>query len=527
VKNFFQSIGEFLNKAEDYFDYRVRTGKYIGDIKVLVKEFRETSAKVIKSLITQGMHSKYYLDFTSWVYKYWVRLLNIPFFEYTVSMLISAVKIAVKYYAEIFIIFAVTFPSAMLLLNFFQSNVAIFFVTLLPILLANLYLVSALYLTFDQREKGIKSSLWSNLGNVWKKMPAVSAIFLFQVSLFVLVSVSFSILALFFRFFFDAIAVPWSGSFIYWFFVIFIGLLFVIGAIVCNVLLQQTYFIRLLEDKDIKGAFGRSAAFVNIFSLQFFVYYVLLYLFFTVVIYWAGLYYLYLGVAVTLFFLLYSSLFLGYLMRRKFYPKMPDGDTVSNFNVKQLFATVIFFGTVNYVLTSAVVINQFTYITGIIESQRDNYFLARELKRYTNTVYRFTIEYPQSWNIYEWRDSSVTFYNNYTGTLSGGIWLNISVTPYDERTFLRLYNARPGLVSLDNQTKDVTTKVSNVSIQGNEGVNYTVYHVKEPYPEYRAHYMVKRDNYIYEVTFTTLDKDIEGNNTELFERIIGSLRFID
>jgi hypothetical protein len=31
---------------------------------------------------------------------------------------------------------------------------------------------------------------------------------------------------------------------------------------------------------------------------------------------------------------------------------------------------------------------------------------------------------------------------------------------------------------------------------------------------------------VYDIVFTTLNKDVEGNNTELFERIIGSFVFL-
>jgi hypothetical protein len=527
VKNFFKSIGSFLNNAEDYFDYRVRTGKYIGDIKILLKEFRENTAKITKSLITKGMQSQYYIAFAAYVQRRWERILAVPVLEWTITMSIDGVKILIKYYAEIFIFFAITFPSVILLLNFFQTATSWFFIVLIPILLANLYFISVLYYVIDRREKGEKLSIWSGFKPVTKKFFPLSHIFLFQLSLFILVSVSFSILALFFRFFFEALAVPWSGSFIYWFFVIFIGLLFVIGVLIITVILHQAFFMRLFEEKDTESAVSTSLHFTQTYLLQFFISYVFLYLSFSILIYWAGLYYLYLGAAVSLFLFFYGSLLLGFLLRRKFYAKLPQQNIAYKFNIKQLFTIVVVFGFVNYTLASVVVTRQFNYITGIIETQRDNYFLNQELARYTNSIYRFTVEYPQSWNIYEWRDSSVTFYNNYTGTLTGGIWLNISVAPYDERNFLRLYNARPGLISLDPTTNNATTKVSNLSIQGSEGVNYTTFEAIEPYPEYQTHYMIRKNGYIYEITFTTLDKDVEGNNTELFERIVGSFRFIE
>lgn len=508
-------------------DYRVRTGKYLGDIKVVSKELREESAKSSKDQLTRFKQSSFYKRVVGTILLGWNQLLKIPFFDYTVSMFVDAVRISKKYFTEIFIIFTLTFPSAILLLNLFYSSIIQFFIFLPVILLGKLYVVSALYRMIYLREKGEKRSLWKELAEIRSSFPAISRIFLFQTMLFLLAAISFSILALFFRFFFDSIAIAWSGSFIYWFFVIFLGLCFLFCALVISVLVHQTYFIQLLENKNLNEAMQYSLHFTQSYLLHFFVYYLALYIIATILFFWAGLYYIYLGMTVVIFLAIHSSLLLGFLLRRKFYAKVSPPGTIYKVHTKQLFTIVILFGIINYIFAATIITRQFNYITGVFETQRDNYFLTKELQRYTNSIYKFSIEYPQSWNMYERRSSSVTFYNNYTGTATGGIWLNITINPYSERDFLRFYNARPGLVSLDTATKDVTAKVSNITVQGYPGVNYTIYKVKEPYPEYQTHYLIHKENYMYDILFTTLDKDIEGNNTALFERIVESFTFIE
>lgn len=508
-------------------DYRVRTGKYVGDIKVATKELREESVKNSKSQITRLKQSSFYKRSVGVILLTWDKLLTIPFFEYTATMLIDAVRLAVRYGIEIFIVIAITFPSAILLLNVFYTSILQFFIFLPVILLGNLYIVSALYKMIFLREKGEKITFWKACIATKQSFIGISKTFIFQTMLLLLAVISFSILALFFRFFFDAIAVAWSGSFIYWFVVIFIGMCFLFAALIFSVIVHQTYLIQLFEHKDLDEAMQYSLHFTQTYLLQFFVFYLALYLLSAILFFWAGLYYVYLGMTVVIYAAIHASLLLGFLLRRKFYQKLPSPNTHYAINTKRLFTIIIFFGAINYIFASVIVIRQFNYITGVFETQRDNYFLTKELKRYTNTIYKFSIEYPQSWNMYERRSSSVTFYNNYTGTVTGGIWLNITITPYSERDFLRLYNAKPGLVSLDTATKDVTTKVSTIMIQGYPGVNYTMYKVKEPYPEYQTHYIIHKGNYMYDIMFTTLDKDIEGNNVVLFERIVESFTFTE
>lgn len=527
ISKFFKAIGSFLNHSVEYFDDRVRTGKFVGDIKVLFHEFVEKTKKFTKLLIGKGVHSKFYIICAGYIKKSWQALMKIHSIEYTVSMFLDACKLFIKYYADIFIVFAISFPSVILLLNFFQNSQIIFFIALIPILLCNLFLVSTLYYVIDKRDNSAKVSLWSAMSQLLKKLPSILKVLLVQTSVIILAGVSFAVIALFFRFFFEAMAIGWSGSFIYWFVVTFIGLVLIIGVLAISVIIHQSYFTMLLDDKRFDESFDTSISFIQSYAVQFFVFYISIYIFYGFIIYWATLYYLYLGIAISVFFFIHASLHLGFLLRRKFISKLtiPESQTIHNHS--NLLAIIIVFGLINYALVSVVIVRQFQYITSIIETQRDKYFFSQDLNLYTNTLYKFSIEHPKNWNVYEWRGSSVTFYNNYTGTVPGGIWLNISVSPYDEKEFIRLYNARPGLVILDNATNDFTTKTSNISVQGYQGVNYTSFKESEPYPEYKTHYRLVKENYFYDITFTTLDKNVEGNNTDLFERIVGSFKFIE
>lgn len=525
MKKFFTSIGNFINNAEEYFDNRVRTGKFVGDIKYYSKIGRDKVIKISKSLFIKGIHSPYYIRFSTEIAKLWMLLMKIQFLEWTVSITVDAFRIVIKYYAEIFISFALTFPTVILLLNFFQTDIDTFFIALLPVLIFNTFILSALYYTIDKREQSEHISLWNGLLDVLINKKQIILILGIQFSLIVLAGVSISILSLFFTFFFDAIAIPWGDSIIYWFVVIFSGLILLICLFMINVLLHQTLFIKLLESKTLSIAYRDSRQFIKGYTVELYCFYLLIYLLGGVVIFWSSLYYLYVGFAVSVFAFTILSLFLGFLLRRKFYNPTVAASQEANSDHRQLFEIIIFFGLVNFILGASVISNQFQYITNIFETQRNNYFLNKEMISYSNEVHDFSLQHPKSWSVYERRDRTVTFYNNNSGTVTGGIWLNVTVSSYDERMYLTLYNARPGLVSLDTSTKDVTTKISNIQIQGYDGVNYTFYKVKEPYPEYQTHYLIKKDTKLYDIVFTTLNKDVEGNNTEIFERIIKSFIF--
>ncbi len=507
-------------------DDRVRTGLFVDDIKRLEKENKEHLSKETKKISAKIEKSSSYQKAMSLLKSFWKILLRIPFFEDGFFLLKDAITIAIKYYAILFITFAFTFPTLVLLMNFFDSNVTVFFFGLLPIILWNIYCLSALYLCIQKREKGEKIQLWPCYSLVFKQLPSILFISISQLAVFIEVTVLYSIVLLFFGYFFDAIGLPWGDSFIYWFGTIFFGLLLLIGIFIFTIILHQSYFYSLFEGKKINDAFHAGIFVVKIYATPIIIFYLLVYIFACAIIYGASLYYLYIGFALSIYLLLHASIFLGFLLRRRFFNTLSVQSTNVSTKSTFTFTILIIFGFVNYVLSAFVITSQFQYITSSVEKYRDNYFLSKALITYTNDIYGFMIQYPQNWADYEWRGSSVTFYNNYTGTVTGGIWLNISVTPYSDEAFVKYYEARPGLVTLNKDTNDVITKVSNISVQGYPGVNYTYYIPQDPYPQYQTHYIIRKDQYLYRITFTTLDKDVEGNNTDLYERVVGSFRFL-
>ncbi len=525
IGKFFKAIGDFLTDAEDYVDYRVKTGKFVGDIKDLNQRNKENSSKKIASSLRTAYKSpvsQYLLRIFNVV---WKELLKIPIFEIFVALGADAFKILVKYYAQVFIVFALTLPSAILLVNFFKNSPQMFFLWFLPILFYNTYCLSGLYYFIDRQEKGEKVSFWKSFLVSFSELLSLIFSTSIHIAIILVCVIGFSLLTLFFSFFFEAIDIVWGSSFYYWFIVIFVGIFIGIGLFIVTIIIHQAYFDVLLEQKKFQLAFKRGWQAVKVYPFQFLFFYLLLYLYAAVFTSWATLYYLYVGIAVSVYILIQTSLFLGFLLRRKYQSKILFQDEVGTVKTAPIFIIIAIFGMVNYVLIAVAITKQYPYVTAAIEKQRENYFLTQDLATYTNSLYRYTIQYPKNWTVYERKGSSITFYNNKSATTVGGIWLDVAVLPYSEKEFKRLYLNRPGLVSFDTDSKNVTTKISNVTIQGYAGVIYTYTKSDEPYPQYQTHYLIHKGDYMYDLIFTTLDRNVEGNNSDTFERIAGTFRF--
>jgi len=176
------------------------------------------------------------------------------------------------------------------------------------------------------------------------------------------------------------------------------------------------------------------------------------------------------------------------------------------------------------VLLSVFLIKEYPSLNTFVQQQEDNLLATQETQPYTNNTYGYTIQYPQSWTVYEWNKTSTTFYNNYTGTISGGTWMTVTVTSYNSKSFDTLFNAQPGLVG-SGSTTNITTKVTNMSIQGYDTVNYTLAKQQTPYPQFETHYLIHRGSLTYDIAFISVTNDVANYNSDLFEKIINSFQF--
>lgn len=528
IVNFFKAINSTLNMYVDYCDTHVRTGKFIGDINYLLN--RRFPLFVSKSLtnIKLDIQKSYALHaIRIALAPVWRTLLRIHLFENLVALFVDMIKIIIIFYTEIFIVFALTFPTSILLLNLFQEAITIFFIALLPILFWNSIVVSALYYCIERRHRGEKISIWQSFFIILHRFRSISFPAALYSALILEGIVGFFVFALLIHYAFVLVQISWISSFLYWFIVSFVGFFLLCGIFLLTIIMHQTYFIILFDDIPFTQALEKSKRHIKNYLPQYFFFFLLFSVYSALFIVRAVISYLYLGFIVSVFFAILIGVFLGFLLRRKFISKPLIHEALSaKKTVSQtLVAVILIFGFINYLLVARVITKNYQPILSFIQKQQDTFLASQRVKRFTNTTYHYTLIYPQTWSIYEWRDNTVTFYNNYTGTISGGTWLSIRVTPYEKNTFDYLYNATPGIVSYDPQTKNVVTKISNFSNQGYAGVNYTFVKSGKPYPQYETHYLIHKDAYLYDVIFISLTNDIEGYNSDLFDKIINSFNF--
>src|SRR6266404_9418913 len=162
MKNFFKAIDSFLGTCLDYYDYRIRTGKYIADITSylnLAKEFLFKNGKKISVAIIK---SNIFFSFINLIKILGQSLIKISLLKAPVSFLRDTIKILIICYSEIFIVFALTFPTTILLLNWFETSIIVFLIGLIPILLIDIFCVSALYYCIDRQLAGDRVSIWKS-----------------------------------------------------------------------------------------------------------------------------------------------------------------------------------------------------------------------------------------------------------------------------------------------------------------------------------------------------------------------------
>ena len=521
--NPFKKINNALNVCVDYFDYRIRTGKFIYDIKyyidLTVNFFTRTGKKIYhyskKSFILVLI---FYL-----LKRLWEIVMKVKFIALFASLFGDTLRIVVAYYAEVFIVFAFTFPLTILLLNWFQTAVIAFFVGLIPILLINIYCISALYYTIERNENGEKISLWDSFHLLTPHFnrvifPALTAMAIIQESL-----LGFVIFALFLGYGFQIINVSWSGSFVYWFIIFLVGFFLVIGIGLLSLVIYQAYFTVLLENLSFVRAFKKSR--VNIrTSLSYYVsFYFLLYLFSVFVIWKAAVAYLYVGMTIGLYGAGTASILLGYLFWKRYHMQpLPEPETATQ-KMPLLFIVIIVFGFVNYILLAVFCVKEYQPFIDFVQRQEDNFIASQDMKAYTNSTYSYIVNYPQAWTVYHWNDNAITFYDNYTGTITGGTWMTIDVSSFNQAAFEPLFTAEPGLVTQTG--KNLTTKITNMTIQGYDTVNYTIIKQQTPYPQYETHFLIHKGSLLYDIAFISLSNDVANYDSDLFQKIISSFQF--
>ncbi len=511
----------------DYFDYRIKTGKFIDDIKFLCNLINNYFTTLGKKLYTDTKDSNIFIALLNLFKTLLNTLMKLPLFALIFSLFKETIRIVISCYAEIFIIFAFTFPLTILLLNLFQTYIIAFFIGLIPILLLNIYCISALFNFIKHKESGEKISLWHSFHMLTPRFSAIIYPVLTQTAIIQESFLGFIIVSVFLSYTFELLHLSWSNSFIFWFIILILGFILVVGLFIFSIITLQTFLTVLLENLSFQQAIKESQTIVFRSLPTFFILYLILYIAFAFFISKMVVLYLYLGATIGMYCACIGTTFLAYLLWEKFRLNAVQPVIQTTQKPPFLVNVIIIFGFMNFILLAVFMINEYQPFINFVQQQEDNFLAAQQMRQYTNTTYGYSIQYPQAWTVYEWNEKSTTFYNNFTGTITGGTWMTITVSTYDYKGFQQLFTAAPGLVIEDGVTKDVTTKITNMSILGYDTVNYNFVKSTNTYPQYETHYLIHKGNLMYDIAFVSLSNDVSSYNSDLFQKIISSFQFIN
>ena len=521
MKNFFRSIDNGLTTIEDYIDLRIRTGKFTQDMPILsrlISEHTKERSAFYWNLFYKSAPVQFIVVRFQRIYN---SLMKIPPLANSINIALEGVRVLSWGFIEACVAIAVAFFSVFLSVSLFQNSPVSFFLFIPLLFFCNIFVFSLFYLYVDKKLKHETMNWLKAMQEVGHHFISVSILLSYHLSLILGAGIFFLITSLYYSYLFDFFAIDWGKSFYYWVVIVFLAILITLFLFMMTIFFLQSFFFMLLEKKSAFQAFGLSIRFFRTFPLQLFSFNFLLLLAGVGFGIWTITQFYYVGIGLALLFWGSSALFLNYLLRRKFIERTVSSidEGLSSYKTLLLFLPLI--GASTYILSAAFIMQHYKEINALfIEEQ------AVDFKTFENTEFGYSINYPNEWTVYHTENNLITLYNNDTGTKAGGISVTITTSPLSEN-FDVLFKSKPGLIYYETVTNNVTTKVTNLAIDGHSAVKFTYIKNDVSSTEYQTHYLIRRNDREYDVVFTTVNKGVEDINTELFNQIIGSFRFIE
>jgi hypothetical protein len=151
-------------------------------------------------------------------------------------------------------------------------------------------------------------------------------------------------------------------------------------------------------------------------------------------------------------------------------------------------------------------------------------------KIYTNKGPEFEMKYPADWEKPASTSGMVNFYNGYRGIDHKGVWATVFATyvgdgqyPGAVPEFESRYKSPPG--TINTVPSKTATKLRNVKIDGINAVEYEEVDNQTDVIGYSINYQMVKDNYIYQIAFSTVDKDLFDDSRGVFDEMIQSFWF--
>lgn len=519
----FRALDDFLTRCEEYTEQRVWNGKFIDDLQFLSATTIDNIKESLKNTSERVQSSNAYTATLAFLRKFAGLLMQISIIEDSVLLVIEGFRLSIKYFAHYLIILITGLCSAYLLLMTFKQAPVFFVLLFLPLLYANHLFLSGFFKLVENKEQGNHISFLGALSQLKQTIPANTYIFCLQIALVVIAAVFHLGFAFLLSTLFGYISIEWSSTFLYWLPVVMVGLLIVILLYIAEVILSFSYTFVQQEKQTTYQALQRSS---NIMQNDFrysLLFYVLLTLFAVVFIANTSITNYEGGFMVSALFMSHAFLILGFILRRKYFGKEPAVQSLPFIEkAARYFKPVLGLGCFSYIAAAILMVQLQPDIIHYLNDQRPTVAATYEYTTYRNPEAGYTIQYPKPWTTYRWNDMSSTIYTNDTGTDIGGVKVNIDIRSIEESNYLALYEANPGLIRYDTGTKNVTTKIANVVIKGNNAVKYTYTNTDSNQLEFQTHYLIRSEQSVYDIALITSSKKIEASYMEIFELMVAS-----
>lgn len=493
-----------VETSEEYYETKLKSGSIIGDITSFLKLL---FISIYKSWLVRFsvLHLKQIL----------ARVVGIKEVESITSLLSNGYVLLKKFSVQFLIVFCATFLSIPILFYLFEDYPFMFFVSFIVISLFNTFIFIYLYCFIEK--KHLSFSLKTLLSNFFR--PALFLILNFFV--FIEIISIFFIAFVYMYPFFESL--PWFVAAL----IVFISILIIS---ISTVITNQAFFFALLEENAPSLAINKSWKLLKKHFNSFLLYYSVLFLLLIPLFLQSALSYLGNWLIFSVFLFIHLALFLNYLIRKKYVGESVyqpgEFSSAQNEVYTQSLLFVILLSFTIYILSAFIVIKIHPQILENIKEMQENIKIAQSMNTYERKELSFAIDYPKSWSIYHFDETSVTFYNNFTNTNIGGVFVGVKVYPIINSDFEQIRQSAPGPIYLAEKP-DGIIKISDFSIDSYPGVKYKTAEIEDPFVRYLTIHLIRRGGSVFEISFETRSKKVEGDNKKLLDKMFSSLRFID
>jgi hypothetical protein len=474
--------------------------------------------------------SRIYRFLTYLSLKIFSKLSQMPFITPMLHFVIDTDYLYKKYYWTLPVILIVAYPSCLGLVTLFEESLQLFLFFLLPIIFINIYNIVAIFYYIDERENGKRCAIKDAFLFCLKRFYKIGTIFFFYSSIILELTFFFFLFSMIVSLYFTQQGIDWGTSTIYWTFVVFYGLIILFQILLAQITASQAFYFSMIEKKSFFQSITYSWKLLQINLSKFLYFYIILLFIYIPIISFSTITFFDSGFSISLFLFTISVTVVSYFLRRYLVSKKTIRLQIDKTNLSPFFRIIYILicllGIPCYVLFSIILSNIQPNMIKIVKEQQANIITSRMFSTYRNTEQGYSINYPRTWSIYKWNDNSITLYNNYIQSEGGGIWVTVTVSSIYQTPFFDLYYKDPGIASYEWQTHNITTKISNISLQGYDGIKYTFAKQGQDFIEYQMHYLFHKQDRAYDVNFTTHSKDVENNNSELFDRMMKSFKIL-